>query len=120
MIVTSFPYLFPDFLAVAIPSISGIFQSRITAKIVAAGLVPRRAAFHGFLAGQDPFTRYADLLKGCNSAFAAGLVIVHDQYRQIEQFFFLFLLVLLKLQIDRDSSFPCWERFRPECHHSSG
>ena len=64
--------------------------------------MPRRAAFHGFLAGQDPFARYADLLKGCNGAFAAGLVIVHDQYRQIEQFFFLFLLVLLNLQIDRD------------------
>jgi len=62
----------------------------------------RIAALYSFLTGQDPFARYADLLKGRNGAFAAGLVIVHDQYRQIEQFFFLFLLVLLKLQIDRD------------------
>ena len=71
-------------------------------KIVTVGLMTRIAALHSFLTGQDPFARYADLLKGCNGAFAAGLVVVHDQYRQIEQFFFLFLLVLLKLQIDRD------------------
>ena len=71
-------------------------------KIVTVGLMTRIAALHSFLTGQDPFARYADLLKGRNGAFAAGLVIVHDQYRQIEQFFFLFLLVLLKLQIDRD------------------
>ena len=42
-------------------------------KIVAAGLVPRRAAFHGSFAGQDPFACDADLPQGIDGAFAAFL-----------------------------------------------
>ena len=71
-------------------------------RLMAVGLMTRIAALHSFLSGQDPFACDADLPQGLDGAFAAGLVVVHDQNRQIEQLFFLLFLVFLQFQIDRD------------------
>lgn len=101
MIVTSSPTHSRILLAVAMPSICGIFQSRITANsrgrsCAAPRSVPRLPCRSGPI---RPLCRSPEGLQRCFRSRSCHRPRPVPADRAV---LFLFLLVLLKLQIDRD------------------